>query len=204
MQSIGIGTLNILEACRLVERPVRQYHAGFRECFGGTHGEPATGQTPFSPRSPYAMAKASAFRLVDNCREACNLYICIRVLFIDESPLRPARCLTQKIIASAVAITNGQAHRLQLGRLDTARDRCRAAEYAEARWRMLQKPKPQDFVIATGQTNTLQEFVAQAFAQHHLHRRQVVEQSSEFVRPADILIISANAGKAGRVLGWWS
>ena len=202
IQSIAIGTLNVLEACRMSDRPIRLYQAGSSECFGDTRGEPATEQTPFHPRSPYAVAKASAFWLVDNYREAYDLFACTGILFNHESPLRPARFVTQKIVMAAAAIATDRSKRLKLGRLDIARDWGWAPEYVEAMWLMLQQPKPEDFVIATGETHTLESFVAQAFAEHGLDWKQHVEQSSEFMRPTDIAISCANTQKAERMLGW--
>ncbi|MEP7300923.1 MAG: GDP-mannose 4,6-dehydratase [Caldimonas sp.] len=202
IQSIAIGTLNILEACRMSERPVRMYHAGSSECFGDTGGEPASERTPFQPRSPYAVAKASAFWLVDNYREAYRLFACTGILFNHESPLRPIRFVTQKIIQSVARIAAGAPEKLRLGRLDIARDWGWAPEYVRAMWAMLQQSSPQDFVIATGQTNTLQAFVEQAFAHHGLDWKEHVEQSADFMRPTDILVSRADAGKAARVLGW--
>jgi GDPmannose 4,6-dehydratase len=202
IQSIAIGTLNVLEACRMSDRPIRLYQAGSSECFGDTRGEPATEQTPFHPRSPYAVAKASAFWLVDNYREAYDLFACTGILFNHESPLRPARFVTQKIVMAAAAVAADRSKRLKLGRLDIARDWGWAPEYVEAMWLMLQQPKPEDFVIATGETHTLESFVAQAFAEHGLDWKQHVEQSSEFMRPTDIAISCANTQKAERMLGW--
>jgi GDPmannose 4,6-dehydratase len=202
IQSIAIGTLNILEACRMAERPVRLYHAGSSECFGDTGGEPATETTPFRPRSPYAVAKASAFWLVDNYREAYKLYACTGILFNHESPLRPDRFVTQKIIRAVARIAAGSQEQLLLGRLDIARDWGWAPEYVQAMWAMLQQPEPQDYVIATGHTHTLEAFVAQAFAHCGLDWAQHVRQSPEFMRPTDILVSRADASKALRVLGW--
>jgi GDPmannose 4,6-dehydratase len=202
IQSIAIGTLNVLEACRMSDRLIRLYMAGSSECFGDTRGEPAMEETPFHPRSPYAVAKASAFWLVDNYREAYDLFACTGILFNHESPLRPARFVTQKIILGAAAIAAGRASDLKLGRLDIARDWGWAPEYVEAMWLMLQQPKPEDFVIATGETNTLEDFVAKAFARYQLDWRRYVQQSSEFMRPTDIAISCANTAKAEKVLGW--
>ena len=202
IQSITIGTLNVLEACRMSDRPIRLYQAGSSECFGDTRGEPADEQTPFHPRSPYAVAKASAFWLVDNYREAYDLFACTGILFNHESPLRPARFVTQKIVLAAAAIAAGQASQLKLGRLDIARDWGWAPEYVEAMWLMLQQPTPEDFVIATGETNTLESFVSQVFANHQLDWKRYVEQSPEFMRPTDIAISRANTSKAEHVLGW--
>lgn len=202
IQSITLGTLNMLEACRLSDWPVRLYHAGSSECFGDTDGEPANERTPFHPRSPYAVAKASAFWLVDNYREAYRLYACSGILFNHESPLRPPRFVTQKIISAAKTIAAGSGQKLRLGRLDIARDWGWAPEYVEAMWLMLQQPEPDDYVIATGQTNTLESFVASAFDMVGLDWREHVEQSPELFRPTDILINRADPSKAERRLGW--
>lgn len=202
IQSIALGTLNILEACRMVDRPVRLYHAGSSECFGDTNGEPANEHTPFHPRSPYGVAKASAFWLIDNYREAYRLFACTGILFNHESPLRPTRFVTQKIISTAKRIASGSNEILRLGRLDIARDWGWAPEYVEAMWRMLQQPNPQDFVIATGETHTLEDFVAQSFSVLGLDWRDHVEQAEEFFRPTDLLISRADPAKAKHKLGW--
>lgn len=202
IQSITLGTLNMLEACRMSELPVRFYQAGSSECFGDTSGAPANELTPFQPRSPYAVAKSSAFWLVDNYREAYGLYACTGILFNHESVLRPARFVTQKIIGTAKRIAAGSMEKLTLGRLDISRDWGAAPEYVDAMWRMLQSDKPEDFVIATGETHTLEAFVSEAFAVLNLDWRDYVEQSAEFFRPTDLLVSRADASKAQRVLGW--
>lgn len=202
IQSITLGTLNMLEACRLSEWPVRFYQAGSSECFGDTRGEPATEKTTFHPRSPYAVAKASAFWLVDNYREAYKLYACTGILFNHESSLRPTRFVTQKIITAAKRIAAGSVEKLQLGRLDIARDWGWAPEYIEAMWMMLQQQEPDDYVIATGQTHILEAFVDEAFTQLGMDWREHVEQSSELFRPTDIQVSRADPAKAERVLGW--
>lgn len=202
IQSITLGTLNMLEACRMTERPIRFYQAGSSECFGDTNGEPASENTAFHPRSPYAVAKSSAFWLVDNYREAYNLFACTGILFNHESELRPTRFVTQKIVTTAKRIAAGSDERLILGRLDIARDWGAASEYVDAMWRMLQCDEPSDFVIATGQTHTLQAFVAETFAQLGLDWTTYVDQSKEFFRPTDLLVSRADPAKAERVLGW--
>lgn len=202
IQSITIGTLNMLEACRMSDTPIRFYQAGSSECFGDTSGEPATETTPFNPRSPYAVAKSSAFWLVDNYREAYNLYACTGILFNHESVLRPARFVTQKIIATAKRIASGSNEKLILGRLDISRDWGLAPEYVEAMWRMLQCDQPQDFVIATGETHSLEAFVSEVFSYLDLDWRNYVQQSEDFFRPTDLLVSRADASKAERVLGW--
>jgi len=202
LQSVVLGTLNMLEACRLMERPVRLYHAGSSECFGDANGEPADEQTPFHPRSPYAVAKASAFWLVDNYREAYGLHACSGILFNHESPLRPSRFVTQKIVGAAWRIANGSTERLLLGRLDIARDWGWAPEYVVAMHRMLQQDTAQDFVIATGQSFTLEQFVDTAFSQLGLNWRDHVEQRSELMRPNELALSRANPARAERALGW--
>jgi len=202
IQSFVSGTLNILEACRLFNKEIRFYQAGSSECFGDTKGNPANELTPFSPRSPYAVAKASAYWLVSNFREAYGLYACTGLLFNHESPFRPARFVTQKIIQAAVRISNGSDERLTLGRLDISRDWGWAPEYIEAMWMMLQQGQAEDFVIATGKSYSLQAFVNEAFMYCGLDWREHVDQSPEFMRPTDIPISCANPEKAEQQLGW--
>lgn len=202
IQSIVIGTLNMLEACRMVDKQIRFYHAGSSECFGDTQGHPANEKTPFNPRSPYAVAKASAFWLVNNYREAYNLYACTGILFNHESPLRPARFVTQKIISTTKRIAAGSGEKLTLGRMDISRDWGWAPEYVDAMWRMLQLEKPEDFVIATGVTITLEEFVDHTFKVLGLNWKDHVIQEQSFYRPTDILISRADPTKAKGKLNW--
>lgn len=202
IQSVVIGTLNMLEACRMFDKEMRFYHAGSSECFGDTQGQPANEQTPFNPRSPYAVAKASAFWLVNNYREAYRLFACTGILFNHESPLRPTRFVTQKIVQAATRISKGSAEKLKLGRLDISRDWGWAPEYVEAMWRMLQLEKPEDFVIATGETCTLEDFVAHAFDTLGLNWRDHVIQDHSLFRPTDILISRADPTKAKVKLRW--
>ncbi|MEN9479177.1 MAG: hypothetical protein RLZZ298_572 [Pseudomonadota bacterium] len=202
IQSVVFGVLNMLEAVRMADKPIRLYHAGSSECFGDTQGQPANEKTPFNPRSPYAVAKASAFWLVDNYREAYGLYACTGLLFNHESPLRPARFVTQKIIQTAKRIAAGSGEKLTLGRLDISRDWGWAPEYVDAMWRMLQLEKPEDFVIATGVTITLEEFVAHAFKVLGLDWKIHVVQDQSFFRPTDILVSCANPSRAKDKLSW--
>jgi GDPmannose 4,6-dehydratase len=200
--SIGVGTLNLLEAVRFLGAPSRLYHASSSDCFGDTGGEPATEQTPFAPRSPYAVAKAAAHFEVGNYREAYKLYACNGILFNHESPLRPKRFVTRKIVAAAARIAAGSGETLRLGNIDVARDWGYAPQYVEAMWRMLQRETPEDFVIATGHTITLRDFVAEAFAALDLDWREHVIVDPELFRPADIAVSRANPAKAERELGW--
>jgi GDPmannose 4,6-dehydratase len=202
IQSITLGTLNMLEACRMLDKQPKVYSAGSSECFGDTGGLPANELTPFHPQSPYAVAKVSAFWLIDNYREAYGIFVCTGILFNHESPLRPDRFVTQKIISAAKRIAQGSDEVLELGRLDISRDWGWAPEYVEAMWRMLQQEELEDFVIATGETNTLESFVSEAFSQLDLDWRTHVKQNSDFMRPTDILISLGNAEKARKKLDW--
>ncbi len=202
IQSITLGTLNVLEGCRMMDKQIRLYHAGSGECFGDTQGKPANEQTPFYPMSPYAVAKSSAYWLVNNYRDAYGLFACTGILFNHESPLRPERFVTQKIICAVKRIAQGSKERLKLGRLDIARDWGWAPEYVDAMWRMLQQDKAQDFVIATGTTMTLEEFVQAAFEQAGLHWRDYVIQDPSLFRPTDLAIGRADPGKAEKMLHW--
>lgn len=202
IQSFTIGILNLLEAVKMMSYPIKVYHAGSSESFGDTLGVAATEYTPFQPRSPYALAKASATWLVNNYREAYHLYACTGILFNHESPLRPDRFVTQKIIQTAKRIAAGSSEKLTLGRMDISRDWGWAPEYVEAMWLMLQQDEPEDFLIATGKSFTLEEFVAFAFSQLGLDWKDHVEQSPDLMRPTDLAISKANPDKAAQKLGW--
>jgi len=202
IQSIALGTLNLLEGCRMINKNIRLYHAGSSECFGDTHGLPADENTSFHPMSPYAVAKSSAYWLVNNYREAYGLFACTGILFNHESPLRPERFVTQKIIHAVKRIADGSAEKLKLGRLDISRDWGWAPEYVEAMWLMLQQDKLQDFVIATGKTITLEEFVSTAFAQAGLDWKEHVVQDLALFRPTDLKVGRADPSKALNQLGW--
>ncbi len=202
IQSITLGTLNMLEGCRMVDKQIKFYHAGSGECFGNAHGKPANEQTPFYPMSPYAVAKSSAYWLVNNYRDAYGLFACTGILFNHESPLRPERFVTQKIVRAVKRIEQGSTEKIKLGRLDIARDWGWAPEYVEAMWLMLQQEKPHDFVIATGVTMSLEKFVQAAFAEAGLNWRHYVEQDSALFRPTDLAMGRADPAKADRELGW--
>jgi GDPmannose 4,6-dehydratase len=202
LESISIGTLNLLEGIRFLNRDIRLYNAGSSESFGDTGNTPANEQTPFRPRSPYAVAKSAAFWQVANYREAYGLSACSGILFNHESPLRPERFVTQKIVRAAFRIAAGSNERLTLGRLDIQRDWGWAPEYVEAMWQMLQQPQPEDFVIATGETHSLQDFVAEAFAAVNLDWRDHVDTDPALMRPSDISISRADPSSAKAKLGW--
>lgn len=202
IQSITLGTLNVLEACRMMDKQIRIYNAGSSECFGDTGGVAATELTPFQPRSPYAVAKASAFWLVDNYREAYSLFVCTGILFNHESVLRPSRFVTQKIVSTVKRISEGVGEKLILGRLDISRDWGWAPEYVEAMWLMLQQDKAEDFVISTGECNSLETFVDTAFNELGLDWKNYVIQNEEFMRPTDIDISFGDPLKAKKILNW--
>jgi len=202
MKSITIGTLNILEACRLSGKNIKIYNAGSSESFGDTNGVAANEYQPFNPRSPYGVAKASSYWLVNNYREAYNLFACTGILFNHESDLRPERFVTQKIIKCAVRIYNGASEKLKLGRLDISRDWGWAPEYIEAIWLMMQKDYPVDLIIATGKSYTLEEFVNETFLILGLDWKKYVVQDISLYRPTDILISKADPSKAKNEIGW--
>ncbi|MBN8462479.1 MAG: GDP-mannose 4,6-dehydratase [Dechloromonas sp.] len=202
IRSIVVGTLNILEACKGFNRPVRLFAAGSGECFGDTRNLPASEETPFNPGSPYAAAKASAYWLVKSYRDAYGLYACTGILFNHESPLRPASFVTRKIASAAKRIAAGSNEKLALGRMDIARDWGWAPEYVEAMWLMLQQENPEDFVIATGETHSLEDFVHASFTALGLDWHDHVYQEPSLFRPSDILVSVANPAKAKSHLGW--
>lgn len=202
LESITVGTLNLLEGIRFLGSDIRFYNAGSSECFGDTGEVAADENTPFRPRSPYAVAKSAAFWEVANYREAYSLFACSGILFNHESPLRPERFVTQKIVRSACRIAAHKQEKLKLGNLTVQRDWGWAPEYVEAMWRMLQKESAEDYVIATGETSCLEDFVAEAFHLVGLDWRDYVESDSALLRPTDLRVGKANPVKARDQLGW--
>lgn len=206
LESIATGTLNLLEAIRFTHRftghKIKLYSAASGECFGDIAAERATETTPFQPRSPYALAKATAFWSTVNYRDAYGLFACSGILFNHESPLRPARFVTKKIIRAACEIAAGSQENLLLGNLAIQRDWGWAPEYVEAMWLMMQLEKPKDFVVATGESHTLEEFVSAAFDFLGLDWRKHVVVDPDLFRPTEIMRANADPGKAKRELGW--
>lgn len=202
LESISLGTLNLLEAIRFIDRPVRLYNAGSSECFGDTGGRPADEQTAFRPRSPYAVAKSAAYWEVANYREAYQLFACSGILFNHESPLRPERFVTQKIVRGACRIAHGSSERLRLGNLSICRDWGWSPEYVEGMWLMLQQDQAEDFVLATGQSHTLEAFVARTFELVGLDWREHVDIDHSLFRPSEIQWSGGNPAKAAELLGW--
>jgi GDPmannose 4,6-dehydratase len=202
IESIMLGTLNMLEACRMLRRKTRQFYAGSIECYGDTNGTPVIETTPFRPRSPYGVAKVSAFWLVNNYREAYGLHACTGIMSNHESALRPTRFVTQKIVQGVKKIADGTMDRLELGRLDIYRDWGWAAEFVEAMWLTLQQDRPDDYLISTGQTKSLQEFVSTAFSLADLDWNEHVVQSERYFRPTDIMTSYTDPSKVRKNLGW--
>lgn len=202
LESISIGTLNLLEAIRFSDLPVKFYNAGSSECFGDTGSITADEMTPFRPRSPYGVAKAAAFWQVANYREAYQIQASTGILFNHESPLRPERFVTQKIVAAACRIANGNEETLTLGNIDIARDWGWAPDYVEAMWLMLQQEQQDDYVIATGETHKLRDFIRVVFEAVGLHWEEYVRTDASFFRPTDIAEGHADPTKAWLQLGW--
>ncbi len=202
LESITTGTLNLLEAMRFLGGQMRLYHASSSECFGDLGRMAATEAMPFRPRSPYAVAKASAHWLLANYREAYGLFACNGVLFNHESPLRPSRFVTQKIVLAASRIAAGSKEKLKLGRLDIVRDWGWAPEYVEAMWGMLQQPTADDYIVATGKVHSLQDFAVEAFSCVGLDWREHVESDPALFRPTDLAWSQGNADKAFSRFGW--
>ncbi|MBC8155212.1 MAG: GDP-mannose 4,6-dehydratase [Bacteroidetes bacterium] len=202
LESISIGTLNLLESIRFSNQPIRFYSAGSSECFGDTGNAPADETTPFRPRSPYGVAKAAAFWQVANYREAYQLHASTGILFNHESPLRPERFVTKKIVSAACRIARGSTETLTLGNIDIARDWGWAPDYVEAMWRMLQPDVADDYVIATGHTWQLRDFIRVVFESLGLTWTDHVSSDPTLFRPTDIAGGYANPTKAKEKLGW--
>ena len=201
-ESISTGTLNLLEVIRFMGKSIKLYNASSSECFGNTIDFPANESTPYRPRSPYAVAKAAAFWEVANYREAYDIFACSGILFNHESILRPRRFVTQKIIRTACQIARGSTEKLELGNIEIRRDWGWAPEYVEAMWLMLQHKNPDDFIIATGETNSLEDFIKTTFSILHLNWHDHVIHNPNLLRPLDILVSRANVSKAEKELGW--
>ena len=202
LASITLGTLNILEAMRITKSAAKIYHASSSECFGDVGQQAADETFSFRPRSPYGVAKAAAHSLVVNYREQYGMFASNGILFNHESPLRPPRFVTRKIVDAAIALKAGGGERLRLGRLGVARDWGWSPEYVEAMWLMLQEDNADDYVVATGQTHSLEEFTAAAFEAVGLDWRDHVDSDPSLFRRTDIACSRANPSKAATKLGW--
>jgi GDPmannose 4,6-dehydratase len=200
---VGLGTLRLLEATRLLNRsqPVRFYQASSSEMFGSA--PPPQGlDTPFHPRSPYACAKLYGHWQTVNYREAYDLFACSGILFNHESPRRGESFVTRKITLGATRIKEGLQRKLVMGNLDAQRDWGFAGDYVRAMWMMLQQPAPDDYVVATGQTHSVREFLEVAFSHLDLDYRDFVEFDPRYTRPSEVDVLLGDATKAREVLGW--
>jgi len=217
----GIGTLRILEAIRILglEKKTKFYQASTSELFGKVVETPQTEKTPFYPRSPYAVAKIYGYWITVNYREAYNMFACNGILFNHESPLRGESFVTRKITIGATNIKKGLEECLYLGNIDAKRDWGFAGDYVEAMWLMLQQDKPEDFVIATGKTRTVREFVEKTFKEIDINiqwlgsgveevgidratNKVIVAIEPKFFRPTEVDLLLGDYSKARSVLGW--
>lgn len=200
---IALGTLRLLEAIRRIKPNTKYYQASSSEMFGKVREIPQTEKTPFCPRSPYGIAKCSAFWTTVNHREAHGLFACNGILFNHESPRRGENFVTRKITLGIAEILAGKKKKIYLGNMDAKRDWGYAPEYVEAMWRMLQQDKPDDYLIATGETHTVREFVEEAFKVAGIKDwKKYVEIDPRYKRPAEVDILIGNPEKARKVLGW--
>lgn len=198
----AIGALRILEAIRLLGLKTRYYQASSSEMFGLVQAVPQTEETPFYPRSPYAVAKLYAHWITKNYRESYGIYACSGILFNHESPRRGETFVTRKITQAVAHIKAGLQDKLYLGNLDSKRDWGYAKEYVEAMWLMLQQDEPEDFVIATNETHTIKEFLDEAFGCVGLNWKDYVEFDEKYLRPAEVDLLIGDYSKAKEKLGW--
>ncbi|VVB74504.1 GDP-mannose 4,6-dehydratase [uncultured archaeon] len=200
--SAGMGTLHCLEAIRIHSPRTRFYQASSSEMFGKVTETPQKETTPFNPRSPYACAKVFGYWITKNYREAFHIFASNGILFNHDSPRRGENFVTRKITLAAARIKHGLQDKLYLGNLDAKRDWGYAKEYVEAMWMLLQQKEPDDFVIATGETHSVQEFLESAFSYAGLDWKKYVEIDSNNFRPTEVDMVMGDASKAKRVLGW--
>ena len=199
----GLGVARLLEAIRLVSPTIKFYQASSSEMFGKAKAVPQDENTPFHPRSPYAIAKTYGHYSAQNHRESYKLFACSGILFNHESPRRGFEFVTRKITHGVAKIKLGISDHITLGNLDAKRDWGFAGDYIKAMWLMLQQDAPDDYVIGTGETHSVREFLETSFASAGISDwESFVRQDPRFMRPAEVDILLANAGKAHRVLGW--
>ncbi len=198
----ALGVTRMLEALKLAGRGIRFYQASSSEMFGQVTHSPQTMKTPFHPRSPYGAAKLYGHWLTINYRESYNLFAVSGVLFNHESPRRGREFVTRKISDGVARIKLGLQHKLVLGNLKAKRDWGYAGDYVKAMWLMLQQSQPKDYVVATGETHTVQEFVEEAFAHAGLNWKRYVVINKEFFRPAEVHLLCGDASEARRQLKW--
>lgn len=198
----GLGTLRLLEAVRAMDKPAKFYQASSSEMYGKVVETPQTEKTAFYPRSPYGCAKAYSFWQTVNYREAYGIFACNGILFNHESPRRGETFVTRKITRGATRIKLGLQDKLYLGNLDAKRDWGFAGDYVEAMWLMLQQEKPDDYVVATGQTHSVREFLDEVFGYLELDWEKYIEIDPRYFRPTEVDLLLGDAGKAKKVLGW--
>jgi len=194
--------VRVLEAARRIVPQARIYQASSSELFGKVAEIPQRETTPFHPRSPYGCAKAYAYFIAQNYREAYGVFACNGILFNHESPRRGETFVTRKITRAATRIKRGLQEKLYLGNLDARRDWGFAGDYIAAMWLILQQDKPDDYVIATGQTRSVREFLDEVFGYLDLDWHQYVEIDPRYFRPSEVDLLLGDASKARRVLGW--
>jgi len=198
----ALGVTRLLEAIRQLKPDIKFYQASSSEMFGKTRESPQNENTPFYPRSPYGVAKVYAHFITVNYRESYNLFACSGILFNHESPRRGLEFVSRKITYGAVCIKLGLANELRLGNLKARRDWGYAGDYVKAMWLMLQQEKPDDYVVATGESHSVEEFVELAFSYLDLDWRKYVKIDPKLFRPAEVDHLVGDASKARRILGW--
>ena len=198
----ALGTLRLLEAIRTMARPPRFYQASSSEMFGKVLETPQTEETPFYPRSPYGCAKVYSFWQTVNHREAYNMFTCNGILFNHESPRRGETFVTRKITRAATRIKLGLQDKLYLGNLDAKRDWGFAGDYVEAMWLMLQQDKADDYVVSTGETHSVREFLDEVFGHLDLDWNKYVEIDPRYYRPTEVDLLLGDCSKAKKILGW--
>ena len=198
----ALGVTRVLDAIRIVNPRIRMYQASSSEMFGKVVEVPQRETTPFYPRSPYGVAKVYGHWITVNYRESYDLHASSGILFNHESPRRGLEFVTRKISNQAARIKLGLAHELRLGNLDARRDWGFAGDYVRAMWLMLQQDTPDDFVVATGETHSVEQFLDVAFEHLDLDWREYVVQDERYMRPAEVDLLVGDAGKAGEMLGW--
>ena len=201
-ESAGVGTTRILEAIRDSGLKTKFYQASSSEMYGKVLETPQTERTPFYPRSPYGAAKVYAYWMTVNYREAYHMFACNGILFNHESPRRGETFVTRKITMAIARIKHGLQNKLYLGNINAKRDWGYAGDYVEAMWLMLQRPKPDDYVIATGRTHSVKEFLQEAFEYAKLDWRKYVAIDKRYFRPTEVDSLQGDASKARRVLKW--
>lgn len=198
----ALGVTRVLDAIRIVDPKIRMYQASSSEMFGKVVEVPQKETTPFYPRSPYGVAKVYGHWITVNYRESYNMYATSGILFNHESPRRGLEFVTRKITHQAARIKLGLADELRLGNLDARRDWGFAGDYVRAMWLMLQRDTPEDYVVATGETHSVEQFLDVAFGHLDMDWREFVVQDERFMRPAEVDLLVGDPGKAGRDLGW--